>query len=573
MFLSFFLSCTSQTSPSSTQPMNRVEYILDQEWSSRPWEMKTDPVGQEIRMEATIDLEDSLSLEGAGLQFSGLWWKGQLQINGEDLPVFYGGNQETEIPVGTYLQHGKNQLILRLSAPNNISSRVTGGTPSSIIREKKAADLFFPPRLLLRPKNHISGMALPMKDGKITPIIWAEGENASQISLQIELDGKILQELGTCTISNGVSSCAEQKWTLEKWNIGDPHLYQLRGILKDEQGKILDQMIEKIGVRELNWSQQGIWINKEQKQPLSARMVHRRGGEEFFSRLNLYQQAGINTLEFHGELLRRDWLSIMDELGFGAAIVPRCVGRCNHKNGGSAKDQLAFMQLQDQRLLWDIKTHPSVTLFALEGDTNSKWSRKSLWTEYLQQNLHNIPVFGLDLPVRLLKMELQGQEISSQCLPNGCQGSWLVETVIQSKFPPWELLTAEYLQIQKQGAIGGVIPTPRKKIDPKEKFLWLQSWQSVKAELNPAPLSLDNKRASSQITVQSKKGEIVTIRGNGIRSIRKKADNNGLSSFDLFYQGNIEVQCGQKTLQTEVSADYWNQLKRTTNNSYVICPD
>ena len=38
----------------------------------------------------------------------------------------------------------------------------------------------------------------------------------------------------------------------------DPHLYQLRGILKDEQGNILDQMIETIGVRELNWSTEGL---------------------------------------------------------------------------------------------------------------------------------------------------------------------------------------------------------------------------------------------------------------------------------------------------------------------------
>ena len=92
------------------------------------------------------------------------------------------------------------------------------------------------------------------------------------------------------------------------------------------------------------------------------------------------------------------------------------------------------MKLQDQRLLWDIKAHPSVTLFALEGDTNPRWSIKSLWTQYLQQNIHNIPVFGLDLPVRLLKMELRQDEITSECLPDNCKGAWLVETVIQSQF-------------------------------------------------------------------------------------------------------------------------------------------
>ena len=548
-----------------------MEYILDQEWSYRSWEMEKDPTGQSIHMEATIDLNPALPLEGSGLRLSGLWWKGTLRINDQELPTFYGGNQDVEVQVGSYLQAGENHFSLTFESPQNISSRVTGGTPSSITREKQSADLFFPPTLILRPKNHIAGMALPMQDLQITPIVWSSGDEASQVDLYVELDGKILEELGTCPISNGVSTCATQKWTLGTWNIGEPNLYSLRGVLKNQEGKILDQMVERIGVRELSWNKKGLWINKERKQLLAARMVHRRGGEDFSSLLKLFHGAGVNTLEVHGEMLRQDWLRITDELGFGIAIVPRCVGRCNHKDGGSSNDQLAFMRLQDQRLLWDIKTHPSITLFALEGDTNPHWTSKSLWTEYLQENIHNIPVFGLDLPVRLLKMKLEGNQISSQCQPGSCEGAWLVETVIQSKFPPWDLLSQEYLKIQTSGAIGGVIPTPRKKINPKEKETWQASWKSVQSSLGTTPINTERQRASTRLTIQSKPEEIVMIRAPGINSVQKKADKNGLSSFEIFYQGSLSLQCGEVSIQKDIKADQWIKIQHNTLNSTINC--
>ena len=570
MFFSFFISCLSFSTP-SIEPSSRMEYILDKEWSYRSWEMKTDPMGQSIHMEATIHLDPSLPLEGSGLRISGLWWKGTLRINDQVLPTFYGGNQDVEVQVGSYLNPGENYFSLTFEAPQNTSSRVTGGTPSSITREKPSADLFFAPTLILRPKNHITGMAIPMQDGKITPIVWSSGEEASQVTLYVELDGKILEELGTCPINNGISTCPAQKWTLAAWNIGEPNLYALHGVLKNKEGEILDQMVERVGVRELNWSKKGLSINKEKKQLLSARMVHRRGGEGFYSRLRLFHEAGINTLEVHGEMLRQDWLRITDELGFAVAIVPRCVGRCNNKNGGSSKDQLAFMLLQDQRLLWDIKMHPSVTLFALEGDTNSRWTSKSLWTEYLQQNIHNIPVFGLDLPVRLLKMELRGNEISSQCQPGGCEGAWLVETVIQSKFPPWELLSKEYLKIQTSGAIGGVIPTPRKNVDSKEKENWRESWKAIQSSLGTTPINAKKQRASTRITIQSKPEQIVKIQANGINSVQKKADRNGLSSFEIFYQGTISIECGEVNLQQEIKADQWLQLQHNALNPIINC--
>ena len=64
---------------------------------------------------------------------------------------------------------------------------------------------------------------------------------------------------------------------------------------------------------------------------------------------------------------------------------------------------------------------------------------------------------------------------------------------------------------------------------------------------------------------------MITIRANGINSLRKKADRTGTSSFDIFYQGIIDIECDQQKIQEEILADYWNQLERSSKNSTISC--
>ena len=48
--------------------------------------------------------------------------------------------------------------------------------------------------------------------------------------------------------------------------------------------------------------------------------------------------------------------------------------------------------------MWDIKRHPTVLAFALEGDTSPHWSNRSLWTDTLVDNPQGLPVFGKQYP-------------------------------------------------------------------------------------------------------------------------------------------------------------------------------
>ena len=43
-----------------------------------------------VQMTATVDIDSDWSIEGASMVLSGLWWQGQLTLNGVALPMFYG---------------------------------------------------------------------------------------------------------------------------------------------------------------------------------------------------------------------------------------------------------------------------------------------------------------------------------------------------------------------------------------------------------------------------------------------------------------------------------------------------
>lgn len=240
-------------------------------------------------------------------------------------------------------------------------------------------------------------------------------------------------------------------------------------------------------------------------------------------RLRTYIQAGVNTIALHDELLRQDWLGYADELGVQVVVVPRCVGRCNRRNGGSEDQVQSFMSLQDQRLLWDSHIHPSVTMFVLEGDTNRRRNDHSLWTEQLRGSLHNIPVFGLDLPSRLLQVQHGPVGSTSTCQGQGCQGGWLVETVMKGGFVPCEPLSMAYAAEVCAGALGGVIPTPRQA----EREQWVQAWQRAMQDIALTPLDNAERRSMSVVAVQGLAGQVITLSAPGMNRTGTRLDSAG----------------------------------------------
>ena len=530
-----------------------------------------------IQMKAMIDIEKDWPVEGATLVLSGLWWQGQLTLNDTKLPMFYGGNHSVEIPL-TGLKHGSNTLSLQIQAPKEISRRVTGGTLSSLDRKGNTAMLSAPPMIELKPKNHISGMMVQSNDSAVTPVAWVQGEAAS-IEFSVTKDGGVLAELGTCPISNGESRCEGLEWPLERWSVGQPNLYFLQGTLLGPSGEVLDVHSTRMGVRSVSWDRDSLNVNASPTRLMATRMVYRHQGQSFQERIPKYTAAGVNSIETHGEWLRQDWMGLADEMGLGTVIVPRCVGRTNDRQGGSEMHLGEHMVLQDQRLMWDIKNHPTVLAFALEGDTSQNWSNRSLWTDLLVDNPQGLPVFGKQLPVRLFQVEYApDNSYSHQCRPNGCASSWLVETVTQPKFLDWPSIAKSYAAAHTaDSALGGVIPSPRQaggrnRPDNVEEFrAWSNAWKETAEQIEPTPLT-PSLRASSDIKVQTSPNAWVELSVPGQQVLRRRADSKGLVNFWVYHQGTASLACNNGTQEITVEADQWIDFVHQSKNAPISCP-
>lgn len=546
-------------------------------WSMEPWNMEPAPSGSMIMMTTTLSIDANWPIDGAAMVLSGAWWKGQLSVNGQILPLFYGGNQNVEIAL-QHLKVGENTLQLQLEAPLNTSRRVTGGTLSSLERKGSAAYLASAPKILLRPKNHISGFSALKNAKQVTPTAWISGTGAS-VDFAIIQDGSVLEEWISCPIVQGQTQCPATTWNQQLWSVGQPNLYTLQATLKDIQGEIVDVYSERVGIRSVEWaSSQPLKINGNATKLMAARMVYRHYGQQFEERIASFVQAGVNTIESHGEWLRQDWLDLADEMGLATVIVPRCVGRANDRQGGSENHLHEFLTLQDQRLLWDIKNHPTVVAFALEGDTSNHWSNRSLWTQTLMDNPQNLPVFGKDLPVRLFQVEYPPSgDPQYGCRPEGCGGAWLVETVTQPKFVDWPSIATAYASAHtKDQSLGGVIPTPRqsggknKPDNAAEKQMWMDAWAKASAEINPTQLQTRN-RASSRITVDSTPNSWIELQVPGHTTLRRRTDDSGQTTFTIYYEGSATLECSGGSQTIDVQADAWVDFVHQSNNSTITC--
>lgn len=534
--------------------------------------MDKDPTMPILHTQATINVDDSWPIEGASIVLSGVWWKGYLLINEHRSEYFYGGNQQVELSIGQYLHHGANTIQLHIEAPTGISRKVTGGTLSSLDREGKNATITLPPKFIFRPKDHLSNMDLLLDGDMVTPIAWAQTDSDATVHFYLSQDANILQDLGTCSIQQGMSHCAAIPWKQEKWTIGKPALYLVHAVLETPEGKALDHATKRMGVREATWTTNGATINDIPQTLLASRMVHRTQQVSFTERMQLFASVGINTVEIHGELLRQDWLDLADELGIATVIMPRCVGRTNGKMGGSENDLEAFANLQDHRLLWDTMGHPSVTAFVVEGD-NSNSTQHRLWTSLLQQNIHKLSILGVDVPAQLFQVQYNPQA-SSSCKPNSCTSAWLIETVMSPQFVDWDSVAQEYAKQQQAGSIGGVIPIPRsQRLNSIEAEIadWTKAWQEVRPLIQPTPLQTSDIRASSTLHIKTNPHAMVSITIPSYQRFAQRADGSGNAHFSLYYAGPVEITCDKQTISVQLEADTWNNFTHIENNKSIDC--
>ncbi len=535
--------------------------MLDGAWSTRPWTADRQSPGP-LALTTTFTLPAERLAPGAVLVLEGAWWDVQGTLNGRDLPPATGGLAPVEIPVGDALKAGENTLSLRISAPGpDTPALAHGGGLASSGWRRELPDLQVAPRIDLRPAAAVTGVALPLDSGRVTPTARVvDAPPGARVRFSASLDGDVKADLGEAPVVDGVATAPARPWSLPAWTPGAPALVLVRAELVDAGGAALDTHIVRTGALDIAGDSHGLRLGGAPLRLMAVRVTNRDG--RFAAPFAELAGGGVNGVEIHGELPRSAWLDAADELGLPLVVVPRCVGRANKGQATPGTD--ALQVAQDARLAAHLSAHPSPVLWATEGQTAESQKKnpglpRVLYTDALGQDLLDRPITQVDLDARVQRVGMPDAngDPADSCEREGCDGAWLTEVTWRGPATPemWATMaTRTQHALTEGGALGVVIPTPR----PADRAGWAPTWASVGQALGITPADAGPHRASSLVVVRGgPPGEAVFVEAAGHPTVGAVLDADGAATLRLWHAGEATAHVGGTTRRLQLQPGRW----------------
>ena len=538
----------------------RLYWELNEGWNRQPWKQHN-TTQKEIYLQTTITIPKDRPLPGSVLVFEGFWWKGVVTINKQEIH-FTGGLYPTQVKVGKLLKHGQNNIKISIKGPKELSSRTTGGRLNSLHTDHSLPQLLRPPVLLLRPQIHLQNIWLTTSNNQVTAKAEVNAPDGSKVTYQAVLDGKVMASLGTATVNANKAFATPQDIPTTRWAFDKSNLFHLVATLSDKNGKVLDRMDVRTGIREVNIDG-SVNINKTAIPILGVRITSLQ--KNITKAIREYKKAGVNAIEFHGEMIDRISLGILDELGIPVIIVPRCIGRTNYHKKNEIDDET--LAQQDQRFVSAIRNHPSLILIALEG----QYEGISLNSKHLTNS--ELPIVGNKNQTARMRFT---EDFTPQCLPNKCTDKWLIEMTFRgSRTKDWKRITNGFMQQVKGGIIGAILPVPQRQ-DRTSAIDWQNHWKTISQQLNIPQLKGTPVRASTALTVTN----LTTSSWPLIVSVpllsdqAKSVSPRQATSFYLWHRGKVRVRYQDSSTVHSITGGQWINLfyNGPTNTLYFPKP-
>jgi len=242
-------------------------------------------------------------------EFEGVYKNGRVYVNDEEAGGRPYGYSNFYVGADRFLRYEQENTI-RVIADNS-------KLPNS--RWYSGSGIYRPVKLIVGNKTHIE------LDGvKISTISY----NPARILVEINHNGGEDAEVAVEILFNGrvVAQGTGERVELDipdakLWSDTTPYLYQCRVILK-ERGLIVDEVVENFGIRSIEWSNKGLFINgKEIK--LRGGCIHHDNGilgacaydkaEE--RRVRIMKQAGYNAIRSSHNPISKAMLDACDRYG------------------------------------------------------------------------------------------------------------------------------------------------------------------------------------------------------------------------------------------------------------------
>jgi hypothetical protein len=542
---------------------HHVSLNLDEAWSGTPWKAEIDETGRPLKGpdEATISthfvLPDAWVGHGSILELEGLRWSAEVEVNGHDLPSITGGPGPSNVPIGTFLKPGKNTIEVTLNGRGDTQPLLVGDNT-------KDARLSAPPSITLQPLVGLENAVASIGKGGVQLSAQTRGApDGSVVEFEAWLDGVRIQEWSAATVENGVANVAGQPWNGPLWSLSNPSssLFLLNVRLVDHAGKQLDQGVWRTGLRQFSLGEHEFRLNGKALHLLGSR--HRSGG--FLAGLSLLESAGLNLIEFHGEMPSRAVLRDADELGVAIAVLPRCDGRIQAtlEQATALKSELSK---QDARMIAQASNAPSVLLWSTEGTALNRkgYSVGRPLIESMTADPVDRLVAAWDLPAFAIPGTGPDEQTLGQRERAGHEAGsafWVLEFHLggAGQISTVDTVAAALRSSIALGAVGGVLPGEK-----EGDTTWAQTWAKHTGEMGVESLSLDGNRAHSRASIKGLTGgQIASLHFEGGGHYAWVTGPSSETTVEAWHHGPATFSLGGAPVGAVLSQGQWQGLQWT----------
>ena len=239
-------------------------------------------------------------------QFEGVYQDAKVYLNDEPVGGCAYGYSEFWVNVTKSLNYGQDN-ILKVVADNS-------DLPNS--RWYAGAGIYRPVTMWIGAENYIKshGVKITTLSAETGTIRVETDCNSGDVKIEILDDGKVV-----ATDTGSITEITVPN--VKIWSAEMPYLYECRVTLIDN-GKVVDELTERFGIRSLAWSTKGFFVNG-QETLLRGGCVHSDNGilgaasypKSEYRRVKLLKEMGFNAIRVSHNPASESMITACDELG------------------------------------------------------------------------------------------------------------------------------------------------------------------------------------------------------------------------------------------------------------------
>jgi hypothetical protein len=394
------------------------------------------------------------------------------------------------------------------------------------------------------PGAWVSGLALELRGDTLVPSVELVGDTEDlQLALSLSLDGKELAAWPAVPAGGGL---APRTWSGEVWDIGRPALVVATARLETADGKVVDTVSRRVGLRDARAEAGAMVLNGRPAPLLALRVLPEESAAEVARTLAV---AGGNALEVHGNIVGSGWYETTDEWGLGVVVTPRCEGNQQRNSARPDAAQARHVVDQNGRLLRAAASRPSLLAWTCEGTDGSDDARCG----YLTRDPLGRAVLGAQVPAAPM-IDAPSPRVGRR---------WVIE-VAPNGFRSMETFAEEFLSATGTGGPGGVLLAP----PPQGREAWLAGWATVRAALGANPWTIEARRSRSVVVVAGlAPGELAALEVPGQARAGAYADARGEARIEAWHEGPATVVTPRGRQAVVLRADRWDEQLRRVDHA------